>query len=399
MNRAHPALRNYERHPYPGSDPVGLSRRLSLIPPLSWINGLGRPGRTLPRRVLVAGCGTGMEVFALRRQLPHADIVGVDFSPRSIALARRAAARARLARPARFVVGDLTADDLPGRVGTGFDFISCHGVLTYLLRPGRVLRRLRDCLAGDGVIYLGVNGGVHPSVRLRPWLAGLGFDASGLGARERPLRRLLHCWDRLQPGGATPLAGLIAGYLASDVCGVHFNNWALSQWRAEANRAGLEVVGSVQLPHTLRRLVGARPAAPVFDRTIGALAALLDRADPAGFHRLLLRPGRPGDFDLTAGPGAASQVCWTGLYSLRPGRRDTAGRRIVALDSPAFRLALRWPLPERQARALHELARAGAAAGPSWRRNFGPGAAARGLLRLWQGLAILAPGGPAGTSA
>ncbi len=391
MPPAHPALRNYERHPYPAANPGRLERRLCLLPPLEWINGVGRPGRKAPRRILVAGCGTGLETFALRRQCPEAEIVGLDFSPRAIALARRASRRTRLAKPVRFVVGDLTSDDLPCQVGREFDCITCHGVLTYLPEPARVLRRLRDCLVADGVIYLGVNGSAHASARLRPWLTRLGFDPSGLGNHERRLRQLLRTWDQLQPAGTAPLAGMIAGYLASDVCGVHFNHWPLARWRAAAHHAGLELVATVQLPHTLRRLVAEPPDRALFDQGPGALAALLDWADPAGFHRLLLRPGKPGDFDLAAGGGIAARVCWTGLYSLRLSPRQPGNRRTVALDAPAFRLALRWPLPERQAFALLELSRTGSA-GPGWWRVLGSGAAARRRLRFWQGLAILAPG-------
>jgi SAM-dependent methyltransferase len=391
MPRASPALRNYERHPYPGPDPLRLAHHRSQVPPLSWINRLGRPGCPAPRRILVAGCGTGLEAFALARECPGAEITGVDFSPRAIAIARRAGARSRLAGRVRFVTGDLAGTDLRRRVGADFDCITCHGVLTYLPDPASVLRSLRGCLASAGVIYLGVNGGVHPSARLRPWLARLGFEATGLGGRERVLRRLLTCWDRLQPAAATPLAGQIAGYLASDVCGAHFNNWPLARWRAVAHRAGLEFAASVQLPHTLRRLVGAPGTGDLFDRNLGEMADLLDRADPASFHRLLLRPGRQEDFDLAAGGTSAARVCWTGLFSLRLGRPDSAGQRTVALDAPIFRLALRWPVPERQAVALRDLARAGAG-GPEWRRDFGSDAAARRRLRFWQGLAILAPG-------
>jgi SAM-dependent methyltransferase len=392
MPRASPALRNYERHPYPGPDPLRLARHHSLVPPLSWINALGRPGGPPLRRILVAGCGTGPEAFALARQCPGAEIVGVDFSPRAIALARRAGARNRRAARVRFVTGDLTAADLRHRVGADFDCITCHGVLTYVPDPARALRALRGCLASDGVIYLGVNGSAHVSTRLRPWLGRLGFDATGLGGRERVLRRLLACWDQLQPAAAPSLAGQLAGYLASDVCGAHFNNWPLAHWRAAARRAGLEFAASVQLPHTLRRLVGAPGTGDLFDRNLGEMADLLDQADPASFHRLLLRPGREEDFDLAAGGASAARVCWTGLYALRLGRRDSAaGQRTVALDAPIFRLALRWPVSAHQAVALRELARAGSA-GPAWRRICGRGVAADRRLRFWQGLAIVAPG-------
>jgi SAM-dependent methyltransferase len=79
----------YERFPYPGNELAALIEGKGSLPALNWMQGIGRPGSLKPQRVLVAGCGTGVEAFRLRRELPNAEIVAVDFSPRSIAVARK----------------------------------------------------------------------------------------------------------------------------------------------------------------------------------------------------------------------------------------------------------------------------------------------------------------------
>src|ERR1700731_4079988 len=58
--------RIYERRPYPDPRRVGTATRRWQLPPLPWIHAIWQPRRRL-RRILVAGCGTGIEAFALQR--------------------------------------------------------------------------------------------------------------------------------------------------------------------------------------------------------------------------------------------------------------------------------------------------------------------------------------------
>ena len=95
------------------------------LPPMEWILAHWKPGQphATPGRVLVAGCGTGAEAFVLSQRFPDAEIVAVDFSARSIAIARQHQQRARYRRHVRFVLADFSAPELDRMIGKDFDFV------------------------------------------------------------------------------------------------------------------------------------------------------------------------------------------------------------------------------------------------------------------------------------
>ncbi len=102
-------------------------------------------------RVLVAGSGSGREVFALER-LGY-DASGVDFSPRMVAVARTEAARR--GSSATFSAADLRSHDEPA--GSLRAVVFTYDVYSFLpLTRDRVafLTRLRRWLAPGGVVFL-----------------------------------------------------------------------------------------------------------------------------------------------------------------------------------------------------------------------------------------------------
>src|SRR5262245_64417690 len=76
----------YEDQPYPKLGSSAAPGRWRL-PPFPWIKAIWQRQQPL-RRILVAGCGTGSEACALCRRFPDAEIVAIDFSPRSIRAAK-----------------------------------------------------------------------------------------------------------------------------------------------------------------------------------------------------------------------------------------------------------------------------------------------------------------------
>lgn len=80
--------------------------------------GLSRP------RVLSFGCSDGAELRALRRHLPHAELVGIDLNPRAVAKARAMAAGDPLTRV-------VLAGDSAGEPRESFDAILAMAVLRH----------------------------------------------------------------------------------------------------------------------------------------------------------------------------------------------------------------------------------------------------------------------------
>ncbi len=381
----------YELRPYPATGRRIAGARFAHLPPLDWVQALGRPGAPAPRRVLVAGCGTGAEAFEMRRELPDAEIVAIDFSPRSIAIARRVQRGVRSSRSIEFAVADLNDPQLATRTGGNFDFISCHGVLTYLPAAGQVLRNLSNCIRSDGVMYLGVNGEAHPGERLRRWLKNQGFPTGELHD-ERQLRAWLRLWDRFQRDTGLTLAEKPTTFLAGDICGPHFNNWSLARWRETAARAGWRLAGSGRTPAQLRQTLDDAAYRPLYPVELDKLAVHLDTASPASFHRLLLRKATaaPRAWDGTE-PSASCSVRWTGLYSLRltpAGRDKTVWAR---LRCQSLLLQLEWPLSEKTAAAVRALVRSRGRAVP-WPAGWPRTEAARRTLWLWAGFGVITVG-------
>jgi SAM-dependent methyltransferase len=273
---------------------VSSARGWWQLAPMEWIQSVWQPQRSSPRRILVAGCGTGLEALALRRRFPEAEIVAVDFSPRSIAAARQSKQSPRPSQPIRFVVADLADRQFASIAGEGFDFITCHGVLSYVARPERALRNLARCLEPDGALYLGVNGAGHFSVGARPFMSALGFDMAEF-CDGRGLRNILKLHDTIlgEPGNA--VAKRKAGYLASDLFGPVIHNLPLKDWVGISREAGLHLLGCYGKLRPLRSALNCGLSSLLKPRSRAEVSELVDMLVPTGFHRLLLSKSRPAE--------------------------------------------------------------------------------------------------------
>ena len=282
--------RNYDARPYPSDDETALTKNRWRIAPLEWITALWRSTHddVLPRRILVAGCGTGSEAFSLQRRLPAARIVAVDFSARSIAVARRLAQRAPEMRGIRFVVADLASPKLGTKVGRRFDLISCHGVLSYVPEPERALRNVARCLAPDGALYLGVNGATHASVGWRQVLTTFGFNVEDF-RDSRHLREILRACDAMSfHRGKDRIFTKPPAYLASDIFCSFIHNLPLAEWLRVVRAAGLSLRGSYSFGSSLRPLCDENLTRVLMPRSREQICELEDMLVPASFHRLLL---------------------------------------------------------------------------------------------------------------
>jgi SAM-dependent methyltransferase len=282
-----------------------------------------------PKRILVAGCGTGAEAFALQRQFPDAEVIGVDFSSRSILQAKALQKRVLRGSPIRLLVGDLTDRKFMSSLGSDFDFISCHGVLSYIPQPARGLRNISNCLGRDGALYLGVNNACHFSEKGRPILTTLGLDMKKLPA-ERQLRRILRLCDALGADTDAKMAKLPLNYLAGDLFGPLIHNLSLSRWVHLCHEAGLSFAGHYHAFQKLRRAINEGVLDLLFPRGRAEVYKLIEGLDPCGFHRLVLTKGSLFSPAWDKKQLLKSYPIFTRLYQVAP----KTSRKLLRLKSP-----------------------------------------------------------------
>ncbi len=344
----------YEERPYPVTHEGAIKTDRWPLPSMEWIaavgqdNGSGRISQ--PRRILVAGCGTGVEAFAMRRRFPKAHITAIDFSQRSIGLAKELQRRFSKSRSIRFVVSDLAEPRLASKVGGDFNFVSCHGVLSYLPRPAAALRNLAECLASDGALYLGVNGSTHHSASLRKVLPGFGVDIRKL--EDGPtVRRLLKLCDAIAEGRSLRHSSTLAPVLlAGDVFGPLIHDLSLSVWARMARRAGLWMQASYHHQLALRRLFQRPISQMLMPKSRAEICEVADTLRPTGFHRLLFSRIRPTRPPWKSARGLLQwSACQTGLYQFcLPPKRTHSTRRLrkVIGTSKSIGSQLEWRMPD-----------------------------------------------------
>jgi SAM-dependent methyltransferase len=274
----------YERRPFPPVTRKSLRRPPWRLPPWEWVASI--TDGLAPRRILVAGCGTGLEAFALRERFPKSEIVAFDFAAQSIRVARRLQKRCARWHDIRFVRADLTDRRLAQETGDGFDFISCHGVLSYLSKPERALRNLSRCLAADGIFYLGVNGAGHFSRTWRKFLPAFGFEMERWPGGRR-LWRHLELAVALSGEWHAELLRYGPGYLASDLFGPLIHDLPLAEWVRKCLAAGLHLRGSHGVQRLIWPAINDGSCELFMPRSRGEIAALVDLLRPNSFHRLI----------------------------------------------------------------------------------------------------------------
>jgi len=234
-----------------------------MVAPLPWLLTLDQESPRLPRRVFVAGCGTGAEAFAVRAALPAATVVAANFSPASIRVAQQTQRDQPAGKRIRFMTADLTRHDLANVVGRSFDQIVCHGVLSYIPKPVVALRQLAQCLSPGGRLCLGVNGTAHFSTPLRRAfpVRRLGIDPSVL-PRDRSWQRLLQLQENID-GGAPQgfFSDLPDWYMGGDCFGPVLHSLDLAAWNRLFRRAGLYFRGSFGTHRALRTAMASAATA------------------------------------------------------------------------------------------------------------------------------------------
>jgi len=338
----------YERRPYPPPARRGEIMKWPL-PSMEWMSAVAGRATTLnPARVFVAGCGVGTEAFALAQRLKDAEVVAVDFSERSIEVARKTQKGVPGGDRIRFEVADLTSASLTRTVGDHFDFISCNGVLSYIPDTEGVARNLARCLGRDGILIAGVNGVAHPSRRWRPILRSYGFDDQEF-RDGRPMRDVLRLCDSLSLYPPIQIAEESAEYLASDIFGPINQALPLAEWAGRFGDAGLHMVGQFHAFFAVRGPINRALHAVLMPRSRAEVAVLIDVVQPASFHRLVLSRRRPKRIPWNDSTGLLrSRPAVTPLYKPKwPVRRGKwTSLRALSLKSDVTATAIDLNVPE-----------------------------------------------------
>jgi 2-polyprenyl-3-methyl-5-hydroxy-6-metoxy-1,4-benzoquinol methylase/cytochrome c-type biogenesis protein CcmH/NrfG len=144
----------YEENPYP----CWLS--FDRMPPVSaaeWIQrevpGLQTSGEfPATARILVAGCGTGVETLGLATQIMGSQVTAIDLSLSSLAYGQRMANQLGVANVEFRQADILKLTELPER----FDIVYCVGVLMTISDPEAGLRALLPIMRPGGLLKLGL---------------------------------------------------------------------------------------------------------------------------------------------------------------------------------------------------------------------------------------------------
>jgi 2-polyprenyl-3-methyl-5-hydroxy-6-metoxy-1,4-benzoquinol methylase len=163
-----------------------------------------------PLRVLVAGCGTGLDAIDTALHTENAQVTAIDLSRASLAYAMRKAAEYGLEN-IHFRQEDILSFDRPG---ADYHFINCTGVLHHMQDPAAGLHRLVRMLMPDGLVRLAL----YSRLARAPLAAAReAIRARGFGSVESDLRTFRQrVLDEGSDGEFAELLGSTDFFSASD---------------------------------------------------------------------------------------------------------------------------------------------------------------------------------------
>jgi len=189
----------YEESPYPRL--VSLHRKPPA--PLARVIGPLLPGVTGlpdadPLQVLIAGCGTGQQAISAASRYQNAEVLAVDLSRASLAMATRAA-QARELSNLTFHQADILA---LGQLERRFHLIEAGGVLHHMADPLQGWKVLAGRLLPGGLMKIGLysEAARFAVVAARAFVAENSFLPTSQGIREA--RRALMALPEHHPARA-----------------------------------------------------------------------------------------------------------------------------------------------------------------------------------------------------
>lgn len=147
----------YDTYPFPpepllDEPPPGYNWRWNWLTAYNFCT--GRKPQRQDIRILDAGCGSGVGTEYLVHLNPQAQVVGIDLSAGTLAVAKERCRRSGADRVEFRHLSLFDADQLPGE----FELINCVGVLHHTPDPVRGIQALAKKLAPGGIMHIFVYG-------------------------------------------------------------------------------------------------------------------------------------------------------------------------------------------------------------------------------------------------
>ncbi len=175
----------YEANPYPRFiRPAQLLKKSTVreaMQSLFPLADLGGVAQSSPR-ILIAGCGTGLQALETAQRFRDASVLAVDLSLTSLAYAKRKTHELGLAR-IEYRQGDILE---LGSLDERFDIVECAGVLHHLEDPLAGWRVLCGLLRPGGLMRIGLYSDIarRHVVHAREFIASEGYEATPDGIRR-----------------------------------------------------------------------------------------------------------------------------------------------------------------------------------------------------------------------
>lgn len=175
----------YEENPYPRWTRCGLGRpadvREVVAAALPHLSSRELPTVASPR-VLIAGCGTGLETMRVVTAYRGASVVALDLSRASLAYGARKLGEYEV-ETVELVLGDIL--DV-AQLGERFDLIESFGVVHHMADPEQGLAELRKVLKPGGLMRLGLYSEIARAgvVAARARIAARDYSADAPGVRQ-----------------------------------------------------------------------------------------------------------------------------------------------------------------------------------------------------------------------
>ena len=173
-----PSTTSYDEVPY--ADRVHPATHPDLLAVVATLFGMS-PARPDRCRVLELGCASGANLIALAETLPGSSFVGIDLSPRQVAVGRQ---KVRARGLTNVALHAMSLVDVGEALGL-FDYVLCHGVYSWVPAEvrDRILAVCSSNLMPQGVAYVSYN--CYPGWHAR---AGAGDDVLPRVPLRRPAR-------------------------------------------------------------------------------------------------------------------------------------------------------------------------------------------------------------------